>query len=87
MWWRSKTFLQLIRDIARQGTTIIIAAHHLEEIIPEIKNVALMKNSQAMYEGPTSEILTSQKLSTVYDCSLTVSQNDNGYRIEFNQKG
>lgn len=80
-----QTCLQLIRDIARRGTTIIIVTHHIEEVIPEIENVILLKDGKAVFDGPTETVLTSEKLSTVYEHPLTVSRGDHGYRIELDQ--
>jgi len=47
-----ETCLQLIRQIARQGTTVIIVTHHTEEIVPEINNVILLKEGRVLFNGP-----------------------------------
>lgn len=77
-----ETCLQLIRDIARQGTTVIIVTHHIEEVIPEIQNVILLKDGNAFFSGPKNEVLTSENLSTVYEHPLTLHNGNNGLRVE-----
>ena|SRR5699024_901013 len=77
-----KTCLQLVHDIAARGTTIIIVTHHVEEIIPEIQNVILLKEGKAVFNGSKNDVLTSQKLSAVYEHPLQLSSGPNGYRVE-----
>src|SRR5688572_26707315 len=37
-------FMERVRGIARDGTTLILITHHVEEIIPEIGRVILLRN-------------------------------------------
>jgi iron complex transport system ATP-binding protein len=67
-------FLAMIRGIAQSGTTIALITHHVDEIIPEIDRVLLLKNGRVTESGPKSEMLTSASLSTLFDVSLTVEQ-------------
>ena len=36
-------FMERVRSIARDGTTLILITHHVEEIIPEIDRVILLQ--------------------------------------------
>ena len=51
-------FLKLVSRIAREGTTVVLVTHHVEEIIPEIEHVVLLKRGQVAFAGPKSSILT-----------------------------
>ncbi|SMO68458.1 ABC transporter ATP-binding protein [Fodinibius sediminis] len=77
-----KTCLQLISDVARQGTTVIIVTHHLEEVLPEIQNVILLENGRAVFSGPKKEVLTSENLSSVYNHPLELFYRNGTPRIE-----
>lgn len=77
-----ETCLQLIRDIARRGTTVIIVTHHLEEVLPEIKNIILLKDGHAVFSGSKKEVLTSENLSTVYNHPLELYFRNGTPRIE-----
>lgn len=74
--------LQHIRNIARQGTTVLIVTHHLEEVFPEVTNVILLKEGRAAFSGPKKEVLTSDKLSSVYDHPLELYFRNGTPRIE-----
>lgn len=74
--------LQLIRDVARQGTTVIIVTHHIEEIIPEIAKVVLLKEGKAAFSGHKKEVLTSEHLSAVFDHPLTLGKDGDYYSVE-----
>lgn len=76
--------LQWVRQIARQGTTVIIVTHHTEEIIPEIQNIVLLRDGKAIAAGPKDKILTSENLSTVYGHSITVDQQQDRYQLSLN---
>lgn len=78
--------LCIIRKLARKGTTIFIVTHHLEEVIPEIKQVILLKNGNAVFSGPKEEVLTSENLSTVYDHPMTVQGGQNRFRVELGEQ-
>jgi iron complex transport system ATP-binding protein len=67
-----------VRDIARDGTTLILITHHVEEIIPEIGRVILLRNGRIAADGPKQELLTEQRLSETFDGPMLVEQRD-GY--------
>src|SRR6185503_2282576 len=51
-------FLERVRDIARAGTTLILITHHIEEIVPEIDRVILLRGGRITANGPKAEVLT-----------------------------
>ena len=50
-------FMEQVRAVARQGTTVILVTHHLEEIIPEIERVVLLRAGRIAGDGPKAEML------------------------------
>lgn len=78
------TCLQQIRKLTCEGTTVIIVTHHLEEIIPEMKKVILLKEGNAAFAGPKETVLTSANLSTVFDHPLSLTENGNTYSVKLN---
>ncbi len=79
-----KTCLQLIQNIARQGTTIVIVTHHVAEVIPEIQKVILLKGGKMAYSGPKDEVLTSDTLSSVFDHPVKLTKNGGTYHLDMN---
>ncbi len=39
-------FMERVRAVARQGTTILLVTHHVDEIIPEIDRVVLLRRGR-----------------------------------------
>jgi iron complex transport system ATP-binding protein len=67
-------FLERVRHVARQGTTIIMVTHHAEEIIPEIDRVILLRRGRVAYDGVKPGVLTAENLTDVFDAAVTVRQ-------------
>ncbi|AYJ78222.1 ABC transporter ATP-binding protein [Aliarcobacter cryaerophilus] len=74
-------FIKLLQKISLKST-IILVTHHLEEIFPEIKNVALIYNNTIFKIGKKEDILNSENLSTVFDIKIEVKQKNERYYIE-----
>ncbi|GBR75657.1 molybdenum ABC transporter ATP-binding protein [Candidatus Termititenax persephonae] len=71
-------FLQNIRHLARNGRSIIMVTHLLEEIIPEITRVIILQNGRILADGEKDQILRSSLLSKTFHLPLRVEKN-NGY--------
>ena len=72
-------FMERVREIARGGTTIILITHHVEEIVPEIERVVLLRHGAIAADGPKSDILTAAHLSRVFDAPLRLDESDGFY--------
>ena len=46
--------------------TVVLVTHHIEQIIPGIQNTLIMSRGRIEKVGPTSQVLTPEKLSAVY---------------------
>jgi iron complex transport system ATP-binding protein len=77
-----RRFLDTIRHIARQGTTVVLVTHHVEEIIPEVTHVVLLRRGRVAADGAKSEMLTNGCLSAVFDAAITVTVQDGYYRAD-----
>jgi iron complex transport system ATP-binding protein len=71
-------FMERVRDIARGGTTIILVTHHIEEIIPEIDRVILLRDGRIAADGAKTAVLTSERLGALFDAAVTLDA-QNGY--------
>jgi len=71
-------FTERVREIARQGTTLILITHHIEEIVPEIQRVILVSEGRISAAGSKREILTSERLSELFRAAVVLEE-DNGY--------
>jgi iron complex transport system ATP-binding protein len=73
------TFMERVRQIARDGTTIILITHHVEEIIPEIGRVMFIAKGTIAGDGPKGDMLTDVRLSKVFDGPMAVEKSDGYY--------
>jgi iron complex transport system ATP-binding protein len=72
-------FMERVRGLAaRGGTTLLLITHHIEEIIPEIERVILLREGRIVADGPKRTILTSERLTDLFGHPLKVDTAD-GY--------
>ena len=74
-------FLESVRHLAREGTTILIVTHHVEEVIPEVQRVVLLSRGRVAYDGTPAEALTSAHLADVYGARLAVERQGGYYAV------
>jgi len=65
-------FMERVRDVARQGVTILLVTHYADEIIPEIERVILLRRGTIAADGPKAATLTARNLSEVFGAALAV---------------
>jgi iron complex transport system ATP-binding protein len=68
----------ILQKLAQAGISIILVTHHLEDIMPEIGRVILLRAGRILADGPKDEVLTSQRLSELFETEVEVSRR-NGY--------
>jgi iron complex transport system ATP-binding protein len=68
-----------LRQLARDGTTLLLVTHQMEAVIPEISRVLLLQQGQLVGDGPAEELLRSEPLSALFDTPLQVVERD-GWR-------
>ena len=72
-------FMERIRQIAREGTTVILITHHIDEIIPEIGRVVLLQAGRIAAAGSKASVLTAERLSGVFEAPIALEENDGYY--------
>jgi len=71
-------FMERVRQIARGGTTLILITHHIDEIIPEIERVILLRDGRVVASGSKAAMVTAARLSELFDARVAVEE-DGGY--------
>jgi iron complex transport system ATP-binding protein len=71
--------LEILRDLARSGTTLLLVTHQIEAILPEIQRAVLLRDGRVAGDGPVDEQLQDAPLSSLFDTPLRVCH-ANGYR-------
>jgi iron complex transport system ATP-binding protein len=67
------SFMETVRRLALAGTTIVLITHHIEEIVPEIERVVLLRDGRILADGPSAANLTGERLSEVFAHPVVVT--------------
>jgi iron complex transport system ATP-binding protein len=68
-----------MRKLAREGVGLLLITHHLDDIIPEIERVVLLKAGKVLLDGPKEQVLTSELLSRTFGVELDVVERGGYY--------
>jgi len=71
--------VKTLRKIASTGTNVVLVTHHVEEIVPEIRRVILLRDGKVFLEGPTESVMTSQNLSELFDADVRLEHSCGTY--------
>jgi iron complex transport system ATP-binding protein len=74
-------FLALLRRIAAEGRTLLLVTHHVDDIIPEVERVVLLKAGSVVADGPKGTLLTSERLSELYGRPAHLEERDGWFRL------
>lgn len=70
-----------MRDLVAIGKSIILVTHYPEDIIPEIDRVVMIKEGGIYADGPKEELLTSARMSSLFDVPLRILAQDGYYSL------
>jgi len=76
-----REFRETLRKLARGGTSIILVTHAIEEVIPEIRRVILLRDGRVFKDGPKRQVLTAENLSELYRMKVRVDEEDGYYHV------
>ena len=71
-------FMESVRRVAREGATLILVTHHVEEIVPEICRVVLLQHGRIVCDDSPEAALIPERLAPVFGAPVTV-QRSAGY--------
>jgi iron complex transport system ATP-binding protein len=72
-------FGNILRKIARSGTSIILVTQNIFDIIPEMKRVVLMKDGKIYKDGEKELILTDKNISKLFGTSVEINRKGGYY--------
>lgn len=73
------TFLDVLTNlVATPGLTVLLVTHHLEEIVPGLDHAVLLDQGAIAFDGPTSEALTNERISTLFGLPVRLSRSQVG---------
>jgi iron complex transport system ATP-binding protein len=72
-------FLEQVENVGRAGTTLIFVTHHVEEIVPSVGRVILLKDGAVAFDGEKREMLTDARLTQVFGAPVFVEERGGRY--------
>ena len=72
---------ETMRKLARGGTALILVTHAIEEVIPEIHRVILLREGRVFKDGPRDQVLTSENLSELYRMKIRLEEENGIYHV------
>jgi iron complex transport system ATP-binding protein len=70
--YQRENFLQAVEVLAKEATMIYVT-HHLEELVPAISHVALLKNGEFTASGAKRMVLTKEQIEVAYDVPVELN--------------
>ncbi|RDS79056.1 ATP-binding cassette domain-containing protein [Dyella monticola] len=74
-----RRFLETLRKLAQHGVTLVLVTHHVEEILPEIDHVVVLREGRVLHAGNKASVLTSEALTQAFGMPMHVAQQDGYY--------
>lgn len=74
-----RQLLDSLREVARQGTTLVLVTHHVEEILPEVTQVVLLRGGRVFQQGGKTEVLDGRSLSAAFGVPVQLTRHDDYY--------
>ncbi len=72
-----------ISKLAASGRAIILVTHYLEDVVPEIERVVLLKDGRIEMAGSKPKILTGGNISELFGVPIEVVENAGSYYMQF----
>ena len=69
-----------LRKLAASGVGLLLVTHHLEELIPEIDRVVMLRKGSVYVDGLKEDVLSSANLSALFGVEVDLSLRDGYYR-------
>jgi iron complex transport system ATP-binding protein len=67
--------------LAQSGIALLLITHHLPDVVPEIERVIFMRDGRIVGDGGKPELLTADRLGSLFGCPLQVTQQDGYYHL------
>jgi iron complex transport system ATP-binding protein len=80
-------FMESVRRLATAGTTIVLVTHHVEEVVPEMERLILLREGRVTDDGPREQVLNAERLSAAFGAVLAVERAGSYYHVRVDTGG
>ncbi len=80
--------LRLLQRLPRlvPETSLVLVTHHVEEIVPVFTHALLLKNGQALAQGPVRQVLTPAHVARLFGKKFKLQRQSQGWHLTFSSK-
>jgi len=75
-----KEMREHLRKLAASGVGLLLVTHHIEELIPEIERVVMLRKGSVYVDGRKEDVLNPAHLSALFGVDVELSIRDGYYR-------
>lgn len=68
-----------MRTLAREGVSIVLVTHHIEDVIPEIDRVVFLDGGRIGADGSKAELFAADRLGALFGVPVRVDESDGYY--------
>lgn len=72
---------QAVSALAREGRSVVLVTHHVDDIVPEIERVIMLRDGRIFKDGPAEELLSSAVLSDLFGIPALIETRDGRWRM------
>jgi iron complex transport system ATP-binding protein len=76
-----RELIAAMRRLARDGKSLVLVTHTLDDLIPEIDRVITVRDGRVLHDGRTREILRKGPLSEVFGVDVQVAQSEGVWHL------
>jgi iron complex transport system ATP-binding protein len=74
-------FMEQVRHVAREHTTVLLVTQHIDEIFPEIHRVLVLRDGRIIDDGPKDKVLRGDALPLAFGGPMRVTCEDGYYYV------
>lgn len=75
------SFLRTLRTLATPERGLVLVTHHVDDIIPQVDRVIMLRDGRVIADGKKAELMTSERLSELFGFPARVDEREGVYRL------
>jgi len=75
------SFLRTLRELATPTRSLLLVTHHVDDIVPQVSRVIMLRDGRIVADGPKDEVMTSERISALFGFPATLEERDGVYRL------
>lgn len=75
------SFLSTLRSLATPERGLVLVTHHVDDVIPEVERVIMLRDGRVMADGGKQELMTSGRLSALFGFPARIEERHGVYRL------